>query len=474
MVILPHRRKAFRTTPESGGGGGDPYWNQVVLSLHCDGTNGSTTIVDSSNSAKTVTAAGNAQITTTNPKFGTGAMLFDGTGDYATVPSSDDFTFGTGDFTFEAWIRFPTGIFTGVANQYGRALFDCRPGAVQGPYMAGGLLTNRTFAVSIGTNGAGIVALYSTTVLNYDTWHHVAITRSGTTARLFIDGTIEDTETSSLNITQTVIALGYNQFLSGLEWKGSMDEIRVTKGVARYTSNFTPPTQAFPDFLDESVDPYFENVVLSLHCEGTDGSTSFVDSSSYSHTVSVGGNANIDTSEQKYGTASAHFDGTADWLEVGPNAAFALGTQDFTYEFWVYLVSKTSSTTSARLASGNGFDGILMTHTARLGLYITGKGTSWDIFASANAFDSIVTGSWHHVAITRSGTSFRGFVNGTQVISFSSSSAIYQSSNLVRIAAANSTGGFAMNGWQDDIRLTVGVARYTSSFTPPTQAFPDS
>jgi len=227
--------------------GGDPYWEDVVLLLHCDGTNGSTTFTDSSNSAKTVTAGGNAQITTTNPKFGTGAMLSDGTGDYATVPSSDDFTFGTGDFTFEAWIRFPTGIFTGSAATYGRTLFDCRPGAVNGPYMSGGLGTNRIFGTYIGTSGAGIVALYSTTVLDYDTWYHVAITRSGTTARLFIDGTIEDTETSSLNITQTGIFLAYNHFLSSTAWLGSIDEVRITKGVARYTSDFTPPTDAFPD-----------------------------------------------------------------------------------------------------------------------------------------------------------------------------------------------------------------------------------
>jgi hypothetical protein len=223
--------------------GGDPSWEDVVLLLHCDGTNGSTTFTDSSNSAHTVTASGDAQITTTNPKFGTGAMLFDGTGDYATVASSDDFTFGTGDFTFEAWIRFPTGIFTGQAATYGRTLFDCRPGAVSGPYMAGGLQANRLLGFSIGVS----VALYSTTVLDYDTYYHVAITRSGTTARLFVDGIIEDTETSSLDITQTGIVLAYNQFLSTIGWMGSIDELRITKGVARYTSDFTPPTDAFPD-----------------------------------------------------------------------------------------------------------------------------------------------------------------------------------------------------------------------------------
>lgn len=233
FLINPYR---FATA----GGGEDPYFANVSWLLHF----GTSLFLDSSSNNLTPTLY-NSPTVGTPAKFG--GTAYQANGSSFIVASSSGFTFGTGDFTMEFWIRFPTGIFTGSAATYGRSAFDCRPGAVNGPYMEGGLRLDRIFVISIGTSGAGIVSLYSTTVLDYDTWYHVAVSRSGTTARLFINGVIEDTETSSLNITQTGFALTYNYFLPSLAWIGSVDELRVTKGVARYTSNFTPQTEVFPD-----------------------------------------------------------------------------------------------------------------------------------------------------------------------------------------------------------------------------------
>ena len=84
----------------SGGGATDPYFSNVSLLLHGDGTNGSTTIIDSSPLPKTVTAFGNAQISTAQSKFGGSSIAFDGTGDSLTIPA---ITFA-GDFTLEAWL----------------------------------------------------------------------------------------------------------------------------------------------------------------------------------------------------------------------------------------------------------------------------------------------------------------------------------------------------------------------------------
>ena len=82
----------------------DPYWANVVLLLHMDGTDGSTTFTDSSSYARAMTAAGNAQIDTAEFKFGTASGLFDGTGDSVQTPNGADFQF-LGDFTVEAWVR---------------------------------------------------------------------------------------------------------------------------------------------------------------------------------------------------------------------------------------------------------------------------------------------------------------------------------------------------------------------------------
>jgi len=90
----------------------DPYYNNVSLLLHGDGANGSTTIVDSSTSPKTVTAVGNAQISTAQSKFGGASLAFDGAGDYLTIPDDSSFDFGFNDFTIEGWI------YTQKADEY--------------------------------------------------------------------------------------------------------------------------------------------------------------------------------------------------------------------------------------------------------------------------------------------------------------------------------------------------------------------
>jgi len=245
MVILPHRRKAFRTAPASEGGGGDPYWDQVVLLLHADGTNGSTTFVDSSNSAKTVTAVGNAKITTTDPKFGTGSLLLDGGDDLLNVGSSSDWAFGTGDFTVETFVRFSTvpSTLNSLISNYsssaasGWSLQWRNDGGTVGLYFY-------NFNTSLGNSASWTPAA--------NTWYHVAVTRSSTTLRFWIDGVQSGSNiTNSTNITGTnPLGIGALIFTPGSYLQdvfGRLDEIRITKGVARYTSNFTPPTQAFPN-----------------------------------------------------------------------------------------------------------------------------------------------------------------------------------------------------------------------------------
>lgn len=237
MVILPHRRKAFRAVPASeGGGGGDPYWNQVSLLLHCDGTNGSTTFVDSSNSAKTVTAVGNAQITTTDPKFDTGALLLDGNGDYVTTAAFTDFDLGTGDFTIEFFVKF-----NGAGRQY---MLD---------------YVQQNLSVIAITTNTGVVEVYTqashainsgATPFNLGQWYHISLSRSGGTWSIYRDGSLYVQATGQASRTFGSSSFGLVIGASGagaVPANATFDEVRITKGVARYTSNFTPPTQAFAD-----------------------------------------------------------------------------------------------------------------------------------------------------------------------------------------------------------------------------------
>ncbi len=209
--------------------------DQVCL-LHFDGTDGATTFTDSSPSSHTFTPVGNAQIDTAQSKFGGASGLFDGTGDYLTGDGSSSFAFGDSDFTIDFWIRFASV----TGDQF---LYDSRPAA------------NGSYAVIYMASGAtlryhadGTERITGTTALIIDTWYHIAVTRSGTSTRLFLNGVQEgSTYTDSLvyvvGASRPVIAT--DGFISGSSLNGWIDELRVLKGTAAWTTTFTPPTSAY-------------------------------------------------------------------------------------------------------------------------------------------------------------------------------------------------------------------------------------
>lgn len=207
----------------------DPSFSYVSLLLHMNGTDGSTTFTDSSSNAITVTGYGNAQISTAQSKFGGASAYFDGSGDYLLSASSlAPLQMGTGDFTVEAFIR-PTSSVAGY-----RGLIGLETGDNQTLYILSGQLV----WYSSGT-AAGTIAV--------DTWYHVATSRQGTNLRTFIDGVLVHTSFNNNNLTFGRARVGSNGTSTGEFFQGWMDELRITKGIARYTANFTPPTAAFPD-----------------------------------------------------------------------------------------------------------------------------------------------------------------------------------------------------------------------------------
>lgn len=230
MLLNPYR---FVT------GSGDPYWANVVLLLHMDGTDASTTFTDHSSSAKTVTANGNAQIDTAQSKFGGASGLFDGTDDYLTVADSADWDFGTGDFTVEGWFRF--SVHTSIMTLVGNYLNSTVGWSFQ--------VRSDTNTIRLGNGDTALIDVSWTP--NNGVWYHIAISRSGTSLRAFVDGTqVGSTATNSTNITGSTqsLSIGALFFVSYIQdYNGWMDDLRITKGVARYTSNFTAPSEAFPN-----------------------------------------------------------------------------------------------------------------------------------------------------------------------------------------------------------------------------------
>ena len=222
--------------------GVDPYFANVSLLLSMDGGNGSTSFADSSLNNVALTPGGSAVMSTAQSKFG-GSSFDAGVSTQArlTAASGDNFAF-PGDFTVECWAYFTqTGIgYQGLVSTY-----------TTGDQTAWVLVleTDSTIAFygSAGSNWA--INAITSTVPSTNAWHHIAVSRTGTAIRVFLDGAVILNDTSSTSVASgTTLEIGnYAYFPGGRSaLRGYIDEVRITKGVARYTAAFTPPTAAFP------------------------------------------------------------------------------------------------------------------------------------------------------------------------------------------------------------------------------------
>jgi len=183
---------------------------------------------------------GNAQISTSVVKYGTGSLAFDGTGDYlvSNPATTNLYAFGTGDFTIEFWVY--------INNVSGtQVIYDCRPASGEGLYP------------TIYTSG-GVLAYYTNSdnritgsSLSANTWYHIAVSRSGSSTKMFVNGTqTGSTYTDSNNYINTAgrpFIGGNANTVGSNSLNGYIDDLRITKGYARYTATFTPPTAALPD-----------------------------------------------------------------------------------------------------------------------------------------------------------------------------------------------------------------------------------
>jgi hypothetical protein len=212
------------------------------LLLHGNGTNGSTTITDSSPTPKTVTAVGNAQISTAQSAFtGGSSIAFDGAGDYLQSPTNAEFVLGAGDFTLEAWI-YPLG-FAGAPNFNNFApIFDYRTANASQVNVLLTFLGDSTLVLYV--NGATRI---TGTAISTNQWTHVALCRSSGTTKMFVGGTQAGSNyTDANNYVASLFRVGSNINADAF-FNGYIDDLRITKGIARYTSNFTPTDAPFPD-----------------------------------------------------------------------------------------------------------------------------------------------------------------------------------------------------------------------------------
>lgn len=225
---------------KAAAGNTDPYWaNVVLLAVNDNAGDGTTSFADQSSSAKTITAIGNTQYDTAQAPTGmTSSGLFDGTNDALTLADSADWDFGTSDFTVELMVRFnANAAVTTLCGNYGGALngwsFQFRGGEANEATLYHGdtVLIARDWGASTGV------------------WYHYAVARNGSNLMLFADGAqLGTTATNSTDISGSTASfrIGELATLTVQDFNGWMACLRITKGVARYTANFTPPTLPLP------------------------------------------------------------------------------------------------------------------------------------------------------------------------------------------------------------------------------------
>lgn len=217
------------------GGGSDPHWASVVALCHFNGADGSTVITDSSSYSRSLSAQEDAQIDTSQSVFGGASLLLDGTGDRVLSGSSGSLIIGNQDFTLEGRLRTSTN---------NRGILDLRIPGELGIYFGVAVTTG---ALQAFTNSGTSVNLLGTTNVCDGSWHAYAFSRVAGTLRFFVDGVLDGSGAMANNIGvtggQMTIGAANNNTVN---FSGHLDEMRLTIGVGRYISSYTP-SGPFPD-----------------------------------------------------------------------------------------------------------------------------------------------------------------------------------------------------------------------------------
>jgi hypothetical protein len=419
-------------------------------------TNGAIFDSDATNNFETV---GNAQISTSVVKFGTGSMAFDGTGDWLSAPATPQSNLGSGNFTLECWL-YRTA--SGAASDSG-IVSRGAPGNTNG-FVFG---YNSSNQLTFNFNYSGVIVA-GASAIPINTWNHVAVTRVGNTFRLFLNGQINGTATSS-NSQNTnaadVLYVGRSGFSSDRIVTGYIDDLRITLGYARYWFNFQPPTRAFPNYggtVIELEDPLFQYNTLLLNGNGTNGAqnNTFLDSSTNNFTITRNGNT-TQGSFSPYGNLwSNYFPGSSSFS--GGTSFSAIGTGDFTVEFWVNIytyspVNVPITIGDSKLSSGFEF---LINNTGNIRIY------SGDAYLNNITSVAVPLNTWTHIAFVRSSGTITTYFNGVSVNTISNSSSI-SGSPYIGAERYNSASTNYMYGYISNMRVTTNAV-YSANFAPST------
>jgi hypothetical protein len=286
-------------------------------------------------------------------------------------------------------------------------------------------------------------------------WFHFALVREGTgvgQTKVYFDGVLVATGQISNTFSAGVVGLGSTQ-TGGQAITGYISGWRLLSGTALYTSSFTPPTTPPTAIANTTLLLNFTNAGI-------------IDQTGQNNLI-TSGNAKISTAVKKYNTGSIYFDGTGDWLQ-GVASGQNTFNMNFTIEFWVYAnsLSGQMGMVCVNNATTSGADGIAI-------YFDTGNKISFWVRGSGGATittTTYTTGVWYHIALVRNGSTNTLYVDGVSRATNTDTPTSSYSPIIGVGRLYNDNASGSLNGYIDDLRITKGYARYTTTFTAPTSA----
>ena len=380
-----------------------------------------------------------------------GSIYFNGSSKIG-LPVSRNWYFGqySGTFTVECWLYQTAS--PGSGNQC--RLLMTGPNGVSTSLVLLGITSSNQVGTGLPYSGTSCT---STGTFNNNCWNHIAICSNAWTVSIYINGVLAGGPTA---ITSQGLYAGNNDFEIGYDtpgtvnaaYTGYMSGLRITANQVVYSGAFTPPTAPPTPTA---------NTLLLLS-----GTNSGIQDATGKNDIITYGSAKTQANTVKYGSGALYFDGSGGSMYAPTNPKFGFGTGNFTIEFWLYLNATTQQSIVSALSSGT-------TQVVPHIYYSSGSGIRYYV----NGSDAIVggalsTGTWYHIAVCRSSGSTKMFINGTHTGSTYTDSNNYLSSTPIVLGDYDTppSGSNTLNGYIDDLRVTNGIARYTTNFTPPTSA----
>lgn len=441
----------------------DPYWANVNLLLNTASSNNQTNgvFLDSSTNNFTITTNGTpiqgslspftkSSNSSYNPSTDGASALFSGGSDYLSISDNAALELGSDDFTIEGWIYInsyvgTSGILT-KGNPYSPFLI----------YIGG----SNELAFYASTNGStwavGDLRFANSPALN--TWHHIAVTRSGNTVRTFFNGALANSATLTGSLVNNANSLFIGRYTAS--FNGRLSNIRIVKGTALYTGNFTVPISPLTAISGTSLLLNFTNAGVY--------------DAAQKNFVTLTNNTSVSTAQYVWAPSSVVFDGTDDIASVPATSILSL-TGDFTLECWVY---RSAGTAATLIGQNIGFVGGAFQQRYQFGIngsnnleFIYWTNSNGASSVTRTTTGTVPTTTWTHVAASKTGTTLKLFINGVQSYSGTEQAIFYGAAMATGIGGTYSLLQPELNGYMEDVRITKGVGRYTANFTPPTGPF---